>query len=198
MAATGVKHGTKRSIQLVAFTVDNINFYYGELHDDHVLRGSARSLYASNFKIVDMTTEWKSYLCGRVLEIEQGESKWIKGTITSTGHKYMLQHDSGYLIPLIGTNRIDICKYFTRIAPTAPMKMPSQRVGAPAIVEPPTIRGSSHVYVKARKRDDDADSVAKAIVNGDEDPEDEGKKERDALSAAVIAASRRRRSVSFK
>lgn len=190
-ASAGVKRAAKHSVQLFALTVDKVNFYYGELHDDHLLRGSPRGIYASNVKIVDMSADWKAYLSGRVIEIEQGPSKWIKATLKSDGLKYMLQHDSGYIMPLIRVSRADLCEYFPRMAQTAPMKMPSQTVRAPGIV------ASNSVKVP-RKRDDDAGSAAEAVCNGDdEDPVDEGKKERDALSAAVAAASRRRY-VSFK
>ena len=197
-ASAGVKRAAKPSVQLFALTVDKVDFYYGELHDDHLLRGSPRGIYASNVKIIDMSADWKAYLSGRVIEIEQESSKWIKATLNSEGLKYMLQHDSGYIMPLIRVSRADLCEYFPRMAKTAPMKMPSQTVRAPGIVASNSVKGSAGMYRKPRKRDDDAGSAAEAVCNGDdEDPVDEGKKERDALSAAVAAASRRR-SVSFK
>jgi hypothetical protein len=196
---TGAKREAKPTIQLFALTTDKLNFYYGELHDDHLLRGSSRGMYASNVKIIDMTTEWKAYLSGRVIEIEQSGSKWIKVTMKPEGLKYMLQHDSGYVMPLLRvTGFTDVCRYFPQMAPTAPAAIPKQTVRVPGIVVPPPASASAsasraatrRVFVKP-SREDDAD----AICNGDEDNmydidktkkhNDEGEKERDALSDAV-------------
>lgn len=197
MAARASSKTTKPSTQLFALTTDKINFYYGELCDNHLLRGSPRAIYASNVKIVDMSAEWKAYLSGRVIEIEQPDSKWLNATLKPSVLKYMLQHESGYVMPLLCVRRAELCVYFPRMGAAAPAKMPVQTVCAPGVVAAvaavaaPAAKPTSHrrrVVIKDAT-DSDGDSVAEAVCNGydDEDPAaaDEGKKERDALRVAM-------------
>ena len=172
---------SKPSVQLFALTTDKVNFYYGELHDDHILRGSPRGIYASNIKILDMSAEWKAYLTGRVIEIEQADSKYVKVTLKPSGLKYMLQHDTGYVMPLIRVGSEDLCAYFPRMTTMAPVTMPSQTARAPGIV----MSSGSAKPSRRRVVIKEDDSIAGAVCNGDEDPVDEGKKERDALSSAI-------------
>jgi hypothetical protein len=192
--------------QLIAFTADKVSFYYGELHDDHIFRGSSRGLYASNVKILEMSADWKAYLGDRNVEIEQPSSKWVKVKLETKRMKYMLRHDSGYVMPLLVIKNAAFCKYFPRMADSAPVSMPTQTVRPPGIVaeSAAAAHASSTLKVFRRRRDDDADSEAEAVCNGDDDVSaDDGKKERDALRAAVESMMSRSRpksasKVSFK
>lgn len=180
---------SRPALQLIAFTADKINFYYGEFHDDHILRGSSRSLYASNVKIVEMSAGWKTYLTGRVVEIEQPGSKWVKATLEAGGIKYMLRHDSGYVIPLICVRSYAFYEYFPRMAESVPVAIPTQTVRPPGIVAgsaaAPAMTSKPKKPLRMLPRVDDD---AYAVCNGDDDDlslVDDGKKERDALSAAI-------------
>lgn len=179
------------ALQLIALTADKVNFHYAELHDDHLLRGSSRALYTSNIKTVEMSADWKAYLNDRVVEIECADA-WIKCKLLSKGLKYMLQHDSGYVMPMIHINSPAVCGYFPRMAAAAPAAMPAQTVRPPGIVAAGAApRRASRTVMVSRSRDDDADSAAEAVCNGDDDSAaDDGKKERDALRAAVESMMR--------
>lgn len=187
MASTRVRP----ALQLIALTADKVNFHYAELHDDHLLRGSSRALYTSNIKTVEMSADWKAYLNDRVVEIECADAKWIKCKLLSNGLKYMLQHDSGYVMPMIHINSPAVCGYFPRMTAAAPAAMPAQTVRPPGIVAASAVQRPSRTVIIKRSRDDDADSAAEAVCNGDEDSAaDDGKKERDALRAAVESMMR--------
>ena len=177
------------STQLIAFTADKVSFYYGELHDDHIFRGSSRGLYASNVKIVAMSDDWKSYLSGREVEIEQYGSKWIKTTLNPGGMKYMLRHDTGYVMPLIIVRNAAFCEYFPNMASVPAAVMPTQTVRPPGIVAESASskpKPKSKIVKIVSRVHDDADSAAEAVCNGDEDSAaDDAKKERDALRTAV-------------
>lgn len=200
------------STQLIAFCSDPVVkvFSYGELVDDHVMRGAKRAIFTSNIRVVPISAEWKTFLTGRFLELEQTGGVWKKVRIGDSV-KYMLQHDSGYLIPLLIVTT-EIAEYFQRMEASAPAPMPTQKVRAP----PPlvtttkttiTILPSKSKIGKASRgakrimtTHDDDGSDNDAVCNDDgEDPAgcDEWKKSRDALSAAVSAMSAKKSRVTF-
>lgn len=177
------------ALQLIALTADKVNFHYAELHDNHLMRGSTRKVYTSNIKTVEMSAEWKTYLTDRAVEIEYGDSKWFKCKLLSKGLNNMLLHDSGYVIPMIRFKSAEVCRYFPRMAAAAPATMPAQTVRPPGIVaESASSKPKSKSKIIRRVHDDDADSAAEAVCNGDEDSAaDDAKKERDALRVAVAS-----------
>ncbi len=185
---------SKPAPQIIALTTDKLTFHYAELHDNHLLRGSSRALYMSNIKIIDVSAEWKAYLGGRVLEIEQAGSKWLTAALKPTYMKYMLQHVSGYVMPLLCVRSTELCEYFPKIAAAAPVAMPKQTVKAPGVVS----ASAAATAARSLYDSDDADSDAEAVCNGDDDPDTEWKKERDALSAAVARAVRGERRSAVK
>ena len=196
MSSGGAGSGSKSRrvlTQLIALTPDNINFYYGEFVDDHLIRGSPRAIYRPNVSVVPISPEWKTFLKGRKLEIECSGSKWISVGISADGPTRMLKHDSGYIIPIIGTGNKTICEFFQHISDTPKRVMPSQRVAPPSVVV--------GRVVERVDRDDDSDAEA-TIGDDDTTGVDEWKKERDALSAAVEGMMKKKKrsssSIKFK
>lgn len=197
------------STQLIAFCCDPAVkvFSYGELIDDHVMRGAKRAIFTSNIRVVPVSTEWKAYLAGRILEIEQKDGSWKRVRI-GDGVKYMLQHDSGYVLPLLMV-KSETAEYFQRMETAVPVPMPTQKVRAPPPLVMKTDRASWPTVKTAKvtkgakrimtRRDDDS-SDNDAVCNDEgEDPADcdEWKKSRDALSAAVSAMLAKKSRVTF-
>jgi hypothetical protein len=127
------------STQLIAFSNDPAMkvFHYGELIENHVMRSPKRAIYSSNVRIVPISSEWKTYLVGRTLEIEQPGDKWLKVTIRSC-LKYMLLHDSGYTMPLLITKSKNL-EVFQKMETEVPMPVQKVRAPPPVVSSAPAV-----------------------------------------------------------
>lgn len=163
---------SKAPLQLFALTADGSKYHYGEFSDDHLLAGSPRKLYTRHMKLMPITDEWKAYLMDRRIELELPSGKWQRLHIKHCNS--MLVHDSGYVMPLLKLGDTSLIAKYPCIELASPSPvMPKQTIRPPPIL----------AKADSRMKDDDADSHG--CVVGDEDSDNEGKKERDALRAAV-------------
>lgn len=214
------------SVQLFAFvsSSDSSKFYYGEFVDNHIMIGAHRALYTSNIKVVPASAEWRAFLHEKVLEFEykkpgDSTSSWSRRRIRGDKLQYMLQHDSGYVMPLFRSIPEEIYKCYPCMSAYAPTAMPKQAVKPPSIVASTATPSSSSGLssglssttkgvVAAKKKlvrssddNNDKSSEAEAIIDSDDDDdpctEKEWKRERDALSSAVNAMLKSRK-VGFK
>jgi hypothetical protein len=169
--------------QLIAFPY-NGGYTYGELVDNHIMRGSSRALYVSNMTKIAITPEWRAYLSGVTFEVEMSAGwKTCKPILTHAA--VMLETTEGYKIPLILLSDEHARYYPAMMKEPA---LPHQAVRAPPVVvhtAPAVRRVTMRRTTSVRTTRDDCES------------EDEGRKELDALHM-YVASQRKHRQVSFK
>jgi hypothetical protein len=194
---------SRLSAQLFAFAsaTDSSKFYYGEFVDNHIMIGSRRALYTSNLTIVPISDEWRAFLDGKKIDFEYkkpgcSESLWNTRTIHGDKLKYMLQHVSGYIIPLFCSIPEQIYTSYPCMSTHPPTVMPKQVVKPPSIVvaaAAPSRRACARAATtrfesKKKIKFGDEDSEAEAVIDSDEEDVTtikEWKQARKALSQAV-------------
>lgn len=168
------------TVQLVAFPF-NGGYTYGEIVDNHIMRGSTRSLCVQDMKKIPLTCDWRAYLSATILEVETS-SGWYRFKPVVMHASIMLETSRGHKIPLIA-----LCDEHARHYPAMSLSphMPRPSARAPPVVvhSAPPIRMQRTTSVRTTKEEYES--------------EDEGRKELDALHSYVIS-QRKARSVRFK